>query len=189
MEQASLEKLARFQAAIPYLSENEIAARWAGFSDGEKVAFTAVLQAAKPVLSRIGGAMASGAKAMGSAMGGMFGRGAAQAATTAAKPGLLSRGIDAIGTGMTVAGAGSAAWGAMNPSQPKTASLTKRALAMGLHDALDLGAYGLLAAGPVAEIAKPEWAEHNHRQLAAADVLGLGILARHHIPGLKPAGH
>lgn len=162
LEPASIEKIARLRAALPYLTEGEAATRWAALSEGEKVAFTAILRAATPALGQIGGALAK-----------VPGAGAAKKA--------LGLGMGA----MTAVGAGQAfAQGAS-----KSASLVKRALGAGLHDALDLGAYGLLAAGPFAELAAPQWAEHHHGALAAADLAGLGVLARHHIPGLKPAAH
>lgn len=181
LEPSSIEKVARLRAALPFLTEGEAAARWGALSEQEKVAFTALLQAARPVLSQIGGAIAkvpgvaTAKRAVGLGMGAMTAAGAA---------GAFGQGVNAK--------TGSALAGAPSGSGPTAKSpLTKRALAMGLHDAIDLGAYGLLAAGPVAEVVSPAWAEHHHAALAGADLAGLGLLARHHlpIPGIKPAGH
>jgi len=118
------------------------------------------------------------------------------------KPGGFDKWMGRAGTAMTVAGAGQAFMGAADPQREVVGSdqsyLPKLALFAGLEmakkamkpqDMVDLAAYGLLSAGPAAEIIAPHWAEEHKTPLLGADLAGLGLLARHHIPGLKPAGH
>jgi hypothetical protein len=109
--------------------------------------------------------------------------------------GLLGKAFNnVVVPGLTVAGVGSAMFAAGGGSggmdveaSLKKASLARRAIKLALdgNDAIDLGAYGLLAAGPVAEIAT-HVPEKYKPLLLGADLAGLALLARHHIPGLAP---
>jgi hypothetical protein len=159
------EKLAKYHAGFPYMSDNERQTKWASLEEDEKVAFTAILNAAKPVLGRIGGAVSNVAgkasKAVGMGMTGLGLYGAAQAAGQAANVNPKMAGLMALGKGMKIP-----------------------ALGPGMRNAVDLGGYGLLAAGPAAEMVAPNFAEKHHKALALADLLGLGVVSRDHwMPG------
>ena len=116
------------------------------------------------------------------------------------KAGLLGRAATAVksnpvlgvGGAMGVAGAGMTAMGAAQKNVPGVGTIgmsgkiaaDKAANATPLGHALDLAAYGALVAGPVAHIVAPEWAHQNEKYLLGADIAGLGVLAREHVPGM-----
>jgi hypothetical protein len=108
---------------------------------------------------------------------------------TPEKPGFIGKWMGRIGMGAMAAnalGQGSQEANQRLASFNGPESLLKQALHMGLQDAIDLGSYGLLLAGPAAELIAPNFAHQYHAPLLGADLAGLALLARHHIPGLKP---
>ncbi len=130
------------------------------------------------------------ANGMSQAANAMHGAGTATtAAAGAQRPGMFRRALGWGGTALGVASMGQAAYQGMQRQASYNPSLAKYALNLGLQDAIDLGSYGLLMAGPATEIAAPEFAEEHRNALLGADLAGLALLTRHHIPGLKPEGH
>ncbi len=110
-----------------------------------------------------------------------------------AGPGAFEKWTGRIGTGMAVAGAGQAFMGAADQRPPTMASdqsLTKQALLEGLKnlvpqttdDKVDLAAYGLLGSGVGAQLLAPKLHDKYHNLALGADLAGLALLARHHIP-------